>query len=89
MLFDVESFYDSISLSLVARAGLKLAYSPVLLGLNTTHTRRGSLPHRRVAAVSARRLVISNPGSGSRMRIKGTTLRDWRSTTWTQKSQDG
>ena len=33
MLFDVESFYDSISLSLVARAGLKLAYLPVLLGL--------------------------------------------------------
>ena len=27
VLFDVESFYDSISLSLVARAGLKLAYS--------------------------------------------------------------
>ena len=26
VLFDVESFYDSISLSLVARAGLKLAY---------------------------------------------------------------
>ena len=33
MLFHVESFYDSISLSLVARAGLKLAYFPVLLGL--------------------------------------------------------
>ena len=27
VLFDVECFYDSISLSLVARAGLKLAYS--------------------------------------------------------------
>ena len=33
VLFDVESFYDSISLSLVARAGLKLAYPPVLLSL--------------------------------------------------------
>ena len=33
MLFDVESFYDSISLSLVARAGLKLAHFPVLLVL--------------------------------------------------------
>ena len=33
VLFDVESFYDSISLSLVARAGLKLASSLVLLGL--------------------------------------------------------
>ena len=33
VLFDVESFFDSISLSLVARAGLKLAYLPVLLGL--------------------------------------------------------
>ena len=33
MLFDVECFYDSISLSPVARAGLKLAYSPVPLGL--------------------------------------------------------
>ena len=33
MLFDVECFHDSISLSLVARAGLKLAYSPVPLGL--------------------------------------------------------
>ena len=32
VLFDVESFYDSISLSLVACAGLKLAYPPVLLG---------------------------------------------------------
>ena len=29
----MESFYDSISLSLVARAGLKLAYTLVLLGL--------------------------------------------------------
>ena len=33
VLFDVASFYDSISLSLVARAGMKLAYSPVLLSL--------------------------------------------------------
>ena len=33
VLFDVESFCDSISLSLVARAGLKLAYSLVPLGL--------------------------------------------------------
>ena len=33
VLFDAESFYDSISLSLVARAGLKLAYPPVLLSL--------------------------------------------------------
>ena len=33
VLFDVESFYDSMSLSLVARAGLKLASSLVLLGL--------------------------------------------------------
>ena len=33
MLFDVECFHDSISLSLVARAGLKLPYSPVPLGL--------------------------------------------------------
>ena len=33
VLFDVESFYDSISLSLVARAGLQLAYSLILLGL--------------------------------------------------------
>ena len=33
VLFDVESFSDSMSLSLVARAGFKLAYPPVLLGL--------------------------------------------------------
>ena len=33
MLFDVESFCDSISLTLVARAGLKLAHNPVLLAL--------------------------------------------------------
>ena len=33
MLFDVESFCDSISLTLVARAGLKLAHTPVLLAL--------------------------------------------------------
>ena len=33
VLFDVESIYDSIALSLVTRAGLKLAYFPVPLCL--------------------------------------------------------
>ena len=47
VVFDVESFYDSISLSLVARAGLKLAIHPCPYGPGIAHTRRGSVPNRR------------------------------------------
>ena len=46
VFFDVESFYDSISLSLVARAGLKLAYLPSSIGFGSAHIRRGSVPNR-------------------------------------------
>ena len=48
VLFDVECFCDSISLSLVARAALELAYFPCFIGFGIAHIRRGSLPHRRV-----------------------------------------
>ena len=47
VLFGVESFDDSISLSLVARSGLKLAYS-CSVGFGSTHIRRGSFSHRRL-----------------------------------------
>ena len=37
VLFDVECFYDSTSLTLVARAGLTLTYPPALFALALTY----------------------------------------------------
>ena len=48
MLFDAESFYDSTSLSLAARAGLKVAYLPVSIGFGSAYILRSSVPNRRM-----------------------------------------
>ena len=80
VLFDVESFYDSISLSLVARAGLKLAYPPILLSL-------ALLAYAGVRFLTAgcrwiQRRYCHQQWGGGRDARKAITLQDWRSTTF-------
>ena len=65
VLFDVESFYDSISLSLVARAGLKLAYTPCV-EFGSTRVCRGSFPNRRLQWLQRRYCHQQWSGSGMR-----------------------
>ena len=62
VLFDVESFYDSISLSLVAEAGLKLAYSLVYWVWRCSHM-QGFVSYPQGAAVSAK--VLSSAVGGN------------------------
>ena len=76
--FDVESFHDSISLSLVARAGLKLAYSQFYWVWHSHKQEVDSSPQG--AADSAKEL--SSEVVCKRDALKATTLRDWRSTTF-------
>ena len=71
MLFDVERFYDSISLSLVARAGLKLAYSLVPLGLALLTYAGGRFLTARWSGCSEVVVISNGVAAGS--------LRDWRS----------
>ena len=78
VLFDVESFCDSISLSLVARAGLKVAYTQFYWVWHYSHT-QGFVSSLQGAAVSARE--SSSAMEWQRDALKATTLRDWRSTT--------
>ena len=85
VLFDVESFYDSISLSLVARAGLKLAYilpsppSPLFYWVWHYSLVHGFVSQPQGAVVSAKEL--SSAMGWQRDALRAITLQGWRSTT--------
>ena len=69
-MFDVESFYDSISLSLVARAGLKLAYPGRRSGdiVRDWWTRRSALD-----AVKPTRICSIEFGSAEPTQVRSLT----------------